>query len=206
MYSLNINVFCFLFRLSSDFFQSFYILQVFTVKHTLKIVKEICSFLNWKSSCKKLSFLPINFYYIFLISFLSWIIFSFLSWIIFSRIWTRMWTRICEFKFPACENCFLHTWHLYGFSPVCTLICLVKCPPSVNFLLHTWHWYGFSPVCTLIYAVKYPAWVNFLLHTWHLNGFSPVCTLMCRTKVCLVDKILSQISHLFSIVQYVITL
>ena len=66
------------------------------------------------------------------------------------QIWHQLklslYKKICMGKFAGWQT-FPHTWHLWGFAPVCRCWWLMRLPFCEKAFPRTWHWWGFSPVC-----------------------------------------------------------
>jgi len=104
--------------------------------------------------------------------------------------------RLCDCKWLDWLKLLLHSKHLYGLSPVCTLMWLFRLSDKLNALSHMWHLYGFSPLWILLCIARLPDVVNRLLQTVHSNGFSPEWLLLCSVRRLLPPKHLPHSVHL----------
>ena len=79
-------------------------------------------------------------------------------------------------------------------------MCVVRVPDRLNALLHTWHLYGFSPLWILLCVARCPACVNRSLQTVHSNGLSPEWLRLCVARCLSLWKHLPHSVHLYLLV------
>jgi len=132
---------------------------------------------------------------------------------------------MCLFRVPDRPNALLHTWHLYGLSPLWILLCVTRCWACVNRLLQTVHWNGFSPEWLRLCAARarllwqhlphsvhlyLPLWIFICWHRplWHKKRFShwsheykfsPVCLFLWWLKLSLCVNRLSNTVHKYDV-------
>lgn len=83
-----------------------------------------------------------------------------------------MWPNFCP-----------HTWHIWGFSPVCTTWCKFICFSVLKVLSQRLHFHGFSFRWTVRWLVRLPECEKCFPHVSQLYGFSPVWILWCASKL-----------------------
>jgi len=76
-------------------------------------------------------------------------------------------------------------------------MCVCRFEDWLNVLLHTWHLYGFSPLWILLWTTSSRDVLNRLLQAVHSNGFSPEWVLLCTARCWRLSQHLPHSVHLY---------